>query len=208
MNARVPNGNVPPDDENPLLSALTRTHMRLRAPLQRLLRRSMQRSEDSEDGVQEVFLRYAASGKRLPEDEEAAYLRAAARNVSHTAWQQAARRESVESVSLDEHTELIEGLAADETSDPLYCAEHRQRLRRIEQALTELPERRREAFVLHAIDGLTQTEVAERMGITRRMVHNHVTLAYAYCQIRVQYRSSEEMKIAQALQAFQGEEAP
>jgi RNA polymerase sigma-70 factor (ECF subfamily) len=33
------------------------------------------------------------------------------------------------------------------------------------------------------------------------MVHNHVTLAMAYCQLRVQYRSPEEMKIAQALMA-------
>lgn len=208
MNARAPNGSVPPDDESSQPSALARTYMRLRAPLKRLLGRSMQRKEDAEDGVQEVFLRYAATGKQLPENEEAAYLHAAARNVSHTAWQQAARRESVESVSLDEHVEIVEGLAADETTDPLYRAEHRQRLTRVEEALAELPERRREAFVLHAIDGFTQTEVAERMGITRRMVHNHVTLAYAYCQIRVQYRSTEEMKIAQALQAFQGDEAP
>lgn len=208
MNARVPNGSAPPDSESSPPSALTRTYMRLRAPLQRLLGRSMQRREDAEDGVQEVFLRYAASGKQLPEDEEAAYLHAAARNVSNTAWQQAARRESVEAVSLDEHTEIIEGLAADETADPFYRAEHRQRLSRMEDALAELPERRREAFVLHAIDGMTQTEVAERMGITRRMVHNHVTLAYAYCQIRVHYRSQEEMKIAQALQALQGDKTP
>lgn len=205
MNARLPNGGVASDDESSTRGALARTYMRLRAPLQRLLGRSMQRREDAEDGVQEVFLRYAATGKQLPEDQEAAYLHTAARNVSHTTWQQAARRESVEAVSLDEHTEIAEGLVADEAADPLYRVEQRQRLSRMEQALAELPERRREAFVLHAIDGLTQTEVAERMGISRRMVHNHVTLAYAYCQIRVQYRTHEEMKIAQALQA---DEAP
>lgn len=205
MNARIPNGGMAPDDESSTRGALARTYMRLRAPLQRLLGRSMQRREDAEDGMQEVFLRYTATGKQLPEDQEAAYLHTAARNVSHTAWQQAARRESVEAISLDEHTDIAEGLAADEAADPLYRVEHRQRLSRLEEALAELPERRREAFVLHAIDGLTQTEVAERMGISRRMVHNHVTLAYAYCQIRVQYRTHEAMKIAQALQA---DEAP
>lgn len=200
MNARIPSEGVAPDDESLTRGALARTYMRLRAPLQRLLGRSMQRKEDAEDGVQEVFLRYAATGKQLPEDQEAAYLHTVARNVSHTVWKQAARRERVEAVSLDEQTEIAEALAADEAADPLCRVESRQRLSRIEEALAELPERRREAFVLHAIDGLTQTEVAERMGITRRMVHNHVTLAYAYCQIRVQYRTHEEMKIAQALQ--------
>ncbi|THU05108.1 RNA polymerase sigma factor [Lampropedia puyangensis] len=208
MNARVSNSSAPPDNELPAPSVLARTYLRLRAPLKRFLGRSMQRKEDAEDGVQEVFLRYAASGKQLPHDEEAAYLHVAARNVSHTAWQQSARRESVEAVSLDQHTEIAEELAADESTEPLYRAEHRQRLSRMEEALAELPERRREAFVLHAIDGLTQTEVAERMGITRRMVYNHVTLAYAYCQMRVQYRTPEEMKIAQALQALQGNETP
>lgn len=201
MNARIPTGSVAPDNEPTMRSGLARSYMRLRAPLQRLLGRSMQRREDAEDGVQEVFLRYAVTGKQLPEDQEAAYLHTAARNVSHNAWQQAARRESVEAISLDEHTEIAEGLPADEATEPFNRIERSQRLSRIEEAVAELPERRREAFVLHAIDGLTQTEVADRMGITRRMVHNHVTLAYAYCQIRVRYRSQEEMKIAQALQA-------
>ncbi|WP_087865555.1 RNA polymerase sigma factor [Comamonas thiooxydans] len=205
MNARAPNGGVAPEDESTARGALARTYMRLRAPLQRLLGRSMQRREDAEDGVQEVFLRYAATGKQLPEDQEAAYLHTTARNVSHTAWQQAARREGVEAVSLDEHMEMAEGVPADEAAEPLNLVERGQRLSRIEEAVAELPERRREAFVLHAIDGLTQTEVAERMGISRRMVHNHVTLAYAYCQIRVRYRTQEEMKIAQTLQA---DEAP
>ncbi|MDR0215850.1 MAG: RNA polymerase sigma factor [Comamonas sp.] len=205
MNARVPNGSVAPDEESTPRGALARTYMRLRAPLQRLLGRSMRRREDAEDGVQEVFLRYAAAGKQLPEDQEAAYLHTAARNVSHTAWKQDARRESVEAVSLDEHAQIVEELPADEATEPFHRVERCQRLSRIEAAIAELPERRREAFVLHAIDGLHQTEVAERMGITRRMVHNHVTLAYAYCQIRVQYRTCEEMKIAQALQA---DEAP
>lgn len=205
MNARIPDGGVASDDESTTRSALARTYMRLRAPLQRFLGRSMQRREDAEDGVQEVFLRYAATGKQLPEDQEAAYLHTAARNVSHTAWQQAARRESIEATSLDEHTDIAEGLPADEAAEPFNRVERDQRLSRIDEAIAELPERRREAFVLHAIDGLTQTEVAERMGISRRMVHNHVTLAYAYCQIRVRYRTQEDMKIAQALQA---DEAP
>jgi RNA polymerase sigma-70 factor (ECF subfamily) len=64
-----------------------------------------------------------------------------------------------------------------------------------------LPERRREAFVLHSIDGLTQTEVAQRMGISRRMVHNHVALAMAYCELRVQYDSAEDMRLMQGLLA-------
>lgn len=187
--------------DDPVRSLLARAYARWRQPLQRLLGRRVQRREDAEDAVQEVFARYAAAGKQLPADQQEAYLRVVARNVANDAWQKSSRRESIEAVSLDAHAELAEQLAADDGADPLQRLARRQRLARLEQAMAELPERRREAFVLHSIDGLTQTEVAQRMGISRRMVHNHVTLAMAYCQLRVQYRSPEEMKIAQALMA-------
>lgn len=187
--------------DDPVRSLLARAYARWRQPLQRLLGRRLHRQEDAEDALQDVFARYAAAGKALPADQQEAYLRVVARNVANDAWQRSARREQVEAVSLDEHADLAEQVAADAGADPLRRLDQRQRLQRLEQALAELPERRREAFVLHSIDGLTQTEVAQRMGISRRMVHNHVTLAMAYCQLRVQYRSPEEMKIAQALMA-------
>ena len=146
-------------------------------------------------------MRYAASGKALPPEEQEPYLRVIARHVSHDAWRRSEGAPGRESVSLDEHMELAQQLPAGEGSDPLQAAHHRERLCRLEQAMAELPERRREAFVLHSIDGLTQTEVAQRMGISRRMVHNHVTLAMAYCELRVQYGSAEDMRLMQGLLA-------
>ena len=52
----------------------------------------------------------------------------------------------------------------------MHAAAHQQRLARLGEALQELPERQREAFVLSRFDGLTQDEVAARMQISRRMV--------------------------------------
>lgn len=200
MSARVPGA----DDESPP-SLLARAYARWHQPLRRLLGRQMRNREDAEDAVQEVFTRYAASGKTLPPEEQEPYLRVIARNVSHDAWRRSAQAPGREAVSLDEHMDAVGQLPADEGSDPVQAAHHRERLRRLEQAMAELPERRREAFVLHSIDGLTQTEVAQRMGISRRMVHSHVTLAFAYCELRVQYRSAEEMRLMQALLAQQPE---
>jgi RNA polymerase sigma-70 factor (ECF subfamily) len=198
LTTRLP-GDAGEDDS--VRALLARAYTRWRQPLQRLLGRRMPRREDAEDAVQDVFARYAAAGKALPVEQQEAYLRVVTRNVANDAWQKSSRRESVEAVSLDEHAQLAEQVAADEGADPARRLAQRQRLARLEEALAEMPERRREAFVLHSIDGLTQTEVAQTMGISRRMVHNHVTLALAYCQLRVQYHSPEEMKIAQALMA-------
>jgi len=182
-------------------SLLARTYARWRLPLQRMLGRHLRNREDAEDAAQDVFMRYAASGKALPAAEQEPYLRTVARNLSHDAWQKSQHRHGVEVLSLDEQAGALEQLPADDATDPVHAAEYRERLRRLEEAMAELPERRREAFVLHSIDGLTQTEVAQRMGISRRMVYNHVHLAFAYCQMRTQYSSAEEMRLMQALHA-------
>ncbi len=181
------------------LSLLARVYARWHQPLRRLLGRQLRNREDAEDAVQEVFVRYAASGKALPPEEQEPYLRVIARHVSHDAWHGAGGAARREMVSLDEHRQAVEQLPAAQEADPAHAAHQRERLQRLEQAMAELPARRREAFMLHSIEGLTQTEVAQRMGISRRMVYNHVTLALAYCELRVQYASAQEMRLMQAL---------
>lgn len=173
-------------------SLLAQAYARWREPLRRLLRRRLGRPEDAEDAVQDVFVRYAVAAKALPAEEEAPYLHTIARHVAHDAWHRAQRHEARTADAAASDADV-----PDEHADPVRDAAYRERLARLAAALAELPERRREAFVLHSIDGLTQTDVAERMGISRRMVHNHVTLAFAYCQMRVRYRSAEDMRRAQ-----------
>jgi RNA polymerase sigma-70 factor (ECF subfamily) len=48
---------------------------------------------------------------------------------------------------------------------------------------------------------LTQDEVAERMGISRRMVVKHLRRAFAYCELRVQYASVEQMEACHPIPA-------
>ena len=47
------------------------------------------------------------------------------------------------------------------------------------RAIAELPERRRDVFVLAHLHGLSYKEVAETLGITPRTVANHMSLALA-----------------------------
>lgn len=63
--------------------------------------------------------------------------------------------------------------------------EQQQRLSHLAAALAELPPRRREAFVLHKFDGLSQVEVAERMGISLSMVEKHIASALLHCKRRL-----------------------
>lgn len=47
----------------------------------------------------------------------------------------------------------------------------------VEEALTKLPERRREVFELSRIHGLSNKEIASQLGITTKTVENHLNLA-------------------------------
>lgn len=161
--------------------------------LLRTLFRRLGNRDDAEDLAQESFVRLAAAGKALPLDEQGPYLQRIAQNLSHDLWRSSAARQQIDLVAFDDS----ETPAADIGSDancPYTCTERRQRLERLRLALDELPERQREAFVLHRFDDLTQDEVAERMGISRRMVVKHLSRAFAYCEIRVQYASLEQME--------------
>jgi RNA polymerase sigma-70 factor (ECF subfamily) len=49
--------------------------------------------------------------------------------------------------------------------------------KQLERAIAALPEGARRAFCLHKIDGLSHTEVAARLGISRSGVEKHIAVA-------------------------------
>lgn len=70
---------------------------------------------------------------------------------------------------LDESPNAAEVLSAQETADLLA------------DALLTLPARTRTIFLLHKIDGLTQVEVAEKLGLTRKIVEHQVERGLRLC---------------------------
>lgn len=48
---------------------------------------------------------------------------------------------------------------------------------RVEHALLQLPERRRQVFELSRIQGLSHKEISQELGISPKTVENHLTLA-------------------------------
>lgn len=59
---------------------------------------------------------------------------------------------------------------------------YEQHARAIITAIESLPPRCREAFVLNRFEGLSHQEVAERMGISKNMVAQHVVRAVLACK--------------------------
>ena len=82
----------------------------------------------------------------------------------------------------DGAADIFATLAAPAASEPETAAMSAQAVEAMLAVIAELPLRCREAFILHKFDGLSQAEVARRMGISVTMVERHIKLAMQACR--------------------------
>lgn len=77
-------------------------------------------------------------------------------------------------------------------NDPMAAAQRLQRLEQLKEVLAGLSPRRREALMLHRFEGLSQAQIAERMGISTSMVEKHIAFALLHCKRRLQQEPGTE----------------
>lgn len=183
----------PPEEDQQ--TRLARLYKRWSQPLVRMLQGRLGSRSAAEDTMQQVFVRMAATGNLPQPDKESAYLMRAAINQSVDQWRKQDRAHVFEHQSLDALDEdEATSLACHSQHEVEEQAQRQQQLARLQEAMAELPPRQREAFSLHMIEGYSQAEVAQQMVISERMVARHVSLALAYCEMRLQYGSLEQMQ--------------
>jgi RNA polymerase sigma-70 factor (ECF subfamily) len=83
-----------------------------------------------------------------------------------------ARHEQVRERTADDVRQLVR-----RSPSPIDDAVHGELSRALEEALSRLPTRRREAFLLVRFQGLTLAEAAQAMDLAPQTVANHVYLA-------------------------------
>nr|WP_256445053.1 sigma-70 family RNA polymerase sigma factor [Rhodoferax sp. U11-2br] len=142
--------------------------------------------EIAADLTQESFARvYAASGKS-PVTEPRALLYAIARNLVTDHYRRASVRAEVEIDRTPGGLGESDASMGPESMEPEARFSGRQRLAAIEQVLAELPPRPRQAFVFYKLDGMSRTEVAEKMVISVKTVETHLEVAMQACLARLQ----------------------
>jgi RNA polymerase sigma-70 factor (ECF subfamily) len=141
-------------------------------PLEPMLTRFLQRNWRNETEIsdlrQEVYARVYEAATREPPLQVKPFLFQIARNLMIDRL----RKQSV--VSLETMADFDwSNVSDDKPSSEAYVAA-RQELRLLQAALDELPPRCRQIVVMRKVEGLSQKEVANRMGVTVDTVENQV----------------------------------
>ena len=117
-----------------------------------------------------------------------AFLFQMARNLLRDHWRRQQVRQSVHADQVEREDEPL----SDERDDPMLAAHRLQRLEQLKTVLAELSPRRREALILHRFEGLSQAQIAQRMGISVSMVEKHIAFALLHCKQHLQRDSGKE----------------
>ncbi len=143
-------------------------HGRLRA----LVRRMVGNPAVAEDVVQQAFANIIGRNG-VAAAPSVAYVASAARNLALNHIRDSRRRG--ESAMSESDLERV----ADSRPTPETVTLYRSELRHLLEAVASLPPRRREAFSLNRIKGLSYDEVAVLMGISRNTVISLIVAAMA-----------------------------
>lgn len=140
----------------------------------------------AEEVVQEAFIRFAASADSTVIEEPLAYLYRTVRNLCLDSKRGIAR-DRRRDLLLAEALSDLEGLR-DAGPTPEASAVSRQELRRLQEAMTELPERMRRALELHRFAELTVKQVAQELDVSVGTAHGLISQALEHCRQRLDRR--------------------
>ncbi|NYT37649.1 sigma-70 family RNA polymerase sigma factor [Allopusillimonas soli] len=133
------------------------------------------------DVVQEVYARFLAMRNTQEHIQDArALLYRIARNLLVDQHRRSMSHSSVAWSDWDEEPHSV----GPEYMQPERIHALSEHARVLMQAIEDLPPRCREAFILNRFEGLSHQEVAERMGISRNMVAQHIIRAMLACKAR------------------------
>jgi RNA polymerase sigma factor (sigma-70 family) len=97
---------------------------------------------------------------------------------------------------VEEQQELFTEMApaSAEFNDPAERLLVREQADRLLGYLQELPTKCQRVFKLHRLDGVSQHEVAARLGFSERMVRRYVTYAMLYCHLRLEGLTADQVR--------------
>lgn len=145
------------------------------ASLRAYLRHSLSSLADVDDLMQECYVRLLRERDRGEVRLHRAFLFAVARNAVRDLLR---RRAVSEAIPITENGRMP---VLDEATNVVDFVSRREELGILTEAIRALPERCRHVFLLRKIQGLSQKEIAQRLGITENTVETLVAKGARRC---------------------------
>lgn len=158
-------------------AALLGLYEEKRANLVRFFAARLGSRAEAEDLIQDLYLKISGIETLGPIDNPSALLHRMGSNLMLDRLRSQKRSGTRENDWRGINTTSLAGEdVADEPSADEVVAS-RQRLRALVEAVEDLPEKTRQAFQLHKLDGHSHVETARRMGISVSTVEKHISSA-------------------------------
>jgi RNA polymerase sigma-70 factor (ECF subfamily) len=148
--------------------------------LRAMLRRYVKNEADIDELVQTTYLRlyeYSVRGADIERADALAYV------IARHAALDLLRRGTVVSIDLiaDLEAKLSEDDLIDQRAQPEQQVDTQMQLKLLMQVVRRLPRRSRRVFLLRKVYGLSQTEIAVKLGISENTVEQHLVKAMRQC---------------------------
>jgi RNA polymerase sigma-70 factor (ECF subfamily) len=181
MSPYLPEELVPPGEEVELRADFNATLGEVRDEVFTYLRHRLGDRETAADLTQEALLRMLKYRDAPGIEDRRAMLFRIVHNLVLEHRRAQYRHHAAQHVPLDDVAPLRKDQPAVET-----IVDARQTLDRLlTKTIAELPPKCRLAFMLSRFDGLTYPQVADKMGISVKMVEKHITRALVACRLAV-----------------------
>lgn len=153
-------------------SAFTELMSRYKGPLYRFILRYVGSPSDAEDLLQDTFTKaFTKAANYDPAWKVSTWIYRIALNTcrDHGRKQRLRKFVSIDKLNGEEDSRYIPELA-DLGPDVEHLVIHRQAFRQVSKCINDLPHKMRSALVLYAIEGRSQSECSEILGISRKSV--------------------------------------
>ncbi|WP_063627835.1 RNA polymerase sigma factor [Bradyrhizobium sp. WSM3983] len=146
--------------------------------LNRRLSRRLGSAENASEVLHETYLRLEKISEIAEVRSPKAYLFRIALNIANDR-----RRSEIRRLTTSEIETLLE--IPDDQPDAARVIEDRSEIKLLRRAIAELPERRRRALLLSRVEGMTNREIAELLGVTVRTIETDLKQAIEHCAHRL-----------------------
>lgn len=138
---------------------------------------------DVDDIIQDAYCRFAELSSTDHIERPGAYFMQTARNL----WRDQLRRAAI--IRFEDLTESARCFVEEESADVEATVAARLRLALVERLMAALPDRCRRIFTLKRVEGLSQRDIAQSLGVSESVVENDVQKALRLLQAAL--RSAE-----------------